>query len=83
MPAMLSTIDRLCGFRWPQINFRIQRIVLSAFWSESVAEPDELFLVNAVQHLDGRPLDYFVFQGGHRKWALSSVGLWYVRSARR
>src|SRR5262249_2159788 len=62
---------------------RIQRIMLSAPRPEAIAEPKEIFLKNAVQHLGGRPLDHFVFQGGHRKWALSSVGLWYVRSARR
>src|SRR5262245_62384175 len=62
---------------------RIQSIVLATSRSECVTEPEELFLVDAVQHLDGRPLDHFVFQGGHRKRALSSVGLRYVRPARR
>ena len=61
----------------------IQRIVLSTTWSEPVAEPEELLLVDALQHGGGRPLDYLVFQGGHREWALSSVSLWYVRPARR
>src|SRR5262245_33604088 len=62
---------------------RIQSIVLATSRSECVTEPEELLLVDAVQHLDGRPLDHFVFQGGHRKRALSSVGLRYVRPARR
>src|SRR5215469_17194820 len=62
---------------------RVQRIVLSTIWPKPVAEPEELLLVDAVQHGDGRPLDHFVFQGGHRKWALSSIGLRYVRPARR
>jgi|KBSSwiStaDraftv2_1062776.scaffolds.fasta_scaffold91158_1 hypothetical protein len=61
---------------------RIQRIVLSTTWSEPVAEPEEVLLVDAVQHGGGRSLDYLVFQGGHREWALSSVSLWYVGPAR-
>jgi hypothetical protein len=56
----------------------IQRIVLSTTWSEPVAEPEELLLVDALQHGGGRPLDYLVFQGGHREWALSAFGM-YVR----
>src|ERR1700680_5285175 len=63
---------------------RVQRIVLSAPRPEPITEPEELLLVDAVQHGDGRPLDNLVFQGGHRQWALLfSVGLWYVRPARR
>src|SRR5215510_14392095 len=62
---------------------RVQRIVLSASRSKPIAEPEELLLIDAVQHLDGRPLDYLVFQGGHRQWALSAVCLGYIRSARR
>src|SRR5262245_28701774 len=62
---------------------RVQRIVLSTPRPKPITEPEEILLINAVQHLGGRPLDDFVFQGGHCKWALSSVGLGYVRSARR
>src|SRR5215831_10583020 len=61
---------------------RVQRIVLSAPRPEPITEPEEILLENAVQHLSGRPLDDFVLQGGHRKWALFSIGLGYVRSAR-
>src|SRR5262249_18798038 len=61
----------------------IQRIVLATPRSKPIAEPKELLLVDAVQHLDGRPLDQLVFQGGHRKWALAAVGLRYIRPARR
>jgi hypothetical protein len=60
---------------------RIQRIVLSAPWSKSVTEPEELFLIYAVQYRNGRPLDDLVFQGGHREWALPSVCLQYIRPA--
>src|SRR5215510_10290741 len=61
----------------------IQRIVLATPRSKPIAEPKELLLVDAVQHLDGSPLDQLVFQGGHRKWALAAVGLRYIRPARR
>src|SRR5262249_57938555 len=56
----------------------VQRIVLSASRSKPVTEPEEFLLVDAVQHVDSRPLDDLVFQGGHRQRALTSVGLRYV-----
>jgi len=37
----------------------VQRIVLTAFRPETVAEPEELFLVNAVQHRNGRSLEWW------------------------
>jgi hypothetical protein len=36
--------------------------VLAALRPEAIAEPEELFLVNAVQHRDGRSLDDLVFE---------------------
>ena len=36
---------------------RIQRIVLSTPWPEPVTEPEELLLVDAVQHGGGRSLN--------------------------
>src|SRR5207244_4360595 len=50
---------------------------------ESVREPEEVFLVDRVQHLDGRPLDDLVLQRGHRERALSTVRLGYVLSPAR
>src|ERR1700680_3956212 len=63
---------------------RVQRIVLSAPRPEPITEPEELLLVDAVQPLDGRPLDDFVLKRRHRQWALLfSVCLRYIRPARR
>ena len=36
--------------------------MLAAFGPESIREPEEIFLVDRVQHHDRRPLDDFVFQ---------------------
>ena len=52
--------------------------MLSALWSEPVAEPEELFLVDAVQHSDSCSLDDLVFERRHRQRAfLFPIGLWY------
>ena len=53
----------------------VQRIVLAALGSESVREPEEILLVDRVQHRDRRPLDDLVLKGGNRKWALPAVRL--------
>ena len=42
----------------------IQRIVWSASGSKPVGEPEEVFLVDRVQHQHRRALDDLVFQGG-------------------
>jgi len=60
---------------------RIQRIVLSALRPEPVAEPEEILLIYAAQHGNGRSLDDLVLERRHRQWALSSICLWYVRPA--
>jgi hypothetical protein len=52
--------------------------VLAAFRSEPIREPEEVFLVDRVQHCDGRPLDDFVLKGGDRKRALAAIRLRYV-----
>ena len=57
---------------------RIQRIVRAAPGPEPVREPEEIFLVDRVQHHDRRPLDNLVFQCGDRQRALPSVRLGYV-----
>ena len=36
--------------------------MLSALWSEPVREPEEVFLVDRVQHRYHCPLDYLVFE---------------------
>ena len=41
---------------------RIQRIVLTSLGSESVAECEEIFLVDGVQHSRGRSLDDLVLE---------------------
>ena len=48
--------------------------------SESVREPEEVFLVDRVQHRDRRPLDDLVFESGDRERALSAIRLRYVHS---
>src|ERR1043166_5209868 len=60
---------------------RIQRIVLATFWSEPVAEAEEVLLVDGIQHRDGCPLDNLVLQGRDCERALFSVRLRYVGSA--
>ena len=60
---------------------RVQAIVLAALRPEPVAEPEELFLVDAVQHRHGRPLDNLVLECRDRQRALSPIGLRYVRPA--
>jgi len=57
--------------------------MLAAFGPESIREPEEIFLVDRVQHHDRRPLDDFVFQSDDRERALSSVRLRYISSPGR
>ena len=47
---------------------------------ESVREPEEVFLVDRVQHRGRRPLDDLVLQSGNRERALSAIRLGYVCS---
>src|SRR6202021_1604349 len=61
---------------------RVQRIVLAALGTESVAEPEELLLVDAVQHGRGRSLNNLVLECRHRQGALFPIGLRNVRPAR-
>jgi hypothetical protein len=55
----------------------------SASGSEPVREPEEVFLVDGVQHHDGGAPDDLVFQGGDRRRPLSPVHFRYVRPAGR
>ena len=61
----------------------IQRIVRPSSGTEPVREPEEVFLIDGVQHHNGRALDDFVFQGGNRQGPLPSVRLWNIRPAGR
>ncbi len=54
----------------------VQRIVLAALGAEPVREPEEILLVDRVQHRGGRSLDDLVFESGNRDWALSAIRLW-------
>jgi hypothetical protein len=51
--------------------------------SEAVAEPEEVLLVDGVQHLDRGALDELVLQRGHAERTLPSVGLTDVRPSHR
>jgi len=48
--------------------------------SESVREPEEVFLVDRVQHRNHRSLNDLVFESGDRERALSAIRLRYVHS---
>ena len=61
-------------------NERIQRVVRAAPGSESVREPEEVLLVDRVEHRGRRPLDDLVLQSGNRDRALSAIRLGYVCS---
>src|SRR3984893_13701633 len=61
-------------------NQRIHRIMRAAPGSESVREPEEVFLVDRVEHRSCRPLDDLVFQGRNRERALTPVRLGYVHA---
>ena len=62
---------------------RVQCIMRTASGPEPVREPEEIFLVDRVQHLDHRTLDDLVLQRCDAERALPAVRLWYVMPARR
>ncbi len=49
--------------------------MLAALGPEPVAEPEEVFLVDLVQHRHHGPLDNLVFESGNGQRALLAVGL--------
>src|SRR5271157_1683586 len=61
----------------------VQRIVRSPSRTEPVREPEKVFLVDGIQHHDGRALNDFVFQGGNCQRPLPSVRLRNVCPAGR
>src|SRR5208282_2997843 len=64
-------------------DHRIQRIVLTAFRSEAIREPEEIFLVDRAQHRRRRSLDDLVFERGDRERASAAVLLRNIRPTRR
>jgi hypothetical protein len=57
---------------------RVLRVVRAAPGPESVREPEEVFLVDRVEHRGRRPLDDLVLQGRNRERALPAIRLGYV-----
>lgn len=57
--------------------------MLTTFWSEAVAESEELFLVDLIQQRSRCPLDDLVLKGRNRKRALSSIRLRNISSPGR
>jgi hypothetical protein len=55
----------------------------AASWPEPIREPEEVFLVDRVEHRSRRPLDDLVLQCGDREWTLPTVRLWDVDPPRR
>ena len=53
----------------------------AALEAEPVAEAEEVFLVNRIQHRSGRSLDDLVFERRHCQWPLFAIRLRYVRPA--
>src|SRR5262245_65710435 len=60
----------------------IQRIVRPSSRSEPVREPEEVLLVDGVEHHDACALDDLVFQSRDCQRPLSTIRLRYVRPAR-
>src|SRR5467141_3459036 len=62
---------------------RIQRLMLTAPWSEPVRKIEKVRFIDGIQHLDRRTLDDFVFQRRDSERSLPPVGLWYVHPTHR
>src|SRR5580704_3508363 len=62
---------------------RIHRVMRTASGPEPVREPEEVLLVDRVQHRSCRSLDDLVLQRGHRQWTLPPVRLGDVNPPRR
>ena len=56
--------------------------MLSALWSEPVREPEEVFLVDRVQHRYHCPLDNLVLERSDSERALAAIRFRYVPSSR-
>src|ERR1700744_2701142 len=62
---------------------RVERIVLTPSRPKTVAEPEEVFLINTVQHRQRCLLDNLIFQCSDRQRALLPVSLGYHYPPRR
>jgi len=62
---------------------RIQRLMLGALWSETVAEAQELRLIDRRQDCHHRSLDDLVLYGSDAERSLSAIRLRYILPARR
>jgi hypothetical protein len=62
---------------------RIHRIMRAASRPEPVREPEEVLLVDRVQHRSRRPLDDLVFESRNRERTLPPIRLGYVDPPRR
>jgi len=61
----------------------VERIMRTAPGAKTIRESDKVRLINRVQHLNRRALDYFIFQHRHAQWPLSTIWLGDVRSFHR
>jgi hypothetical protein len=57
---------------------RVKRIMRAASRPEPIREPEEVFLVDRVEHRSRRPLDDLVLQRRDREWTLPAVRFWDV-----
>ena len=53
----------------------IQRVMLAASRAEPIREPEEVLLVDRIQHRRDRTLDNLILQRGNRQRALSPIRL--------
>src|SRR5437867_7361051 len=83
-PFMLQCIEKALkvGIEHPfhqflphPVGHGVQRLMLASPWTASVREPQEVHLVNRVQHLDGGALDDLVFQHRYSKRSFPPVRL--------
>lgn len=56
---------------------RIERIVLTTPRSETIREPEKVFLIDRIEYGDHRALEDLVFQSGDPEWALLAARLRY------
>src|SRR5438552_16046596 len=62
---------------------RVQRMMLTSPWSETIREAEKIRFVDGVQHLDRRALDDLVFQRRDSERSLPPVGLGDIHPTHR